>query len=153
MAGIWIVCSSYHVFLYTKNAWNFLLLYNIDDTMSFMWRTDNRHILAPNCYRMNLKYCTFHSWSSHFLNTCVYRSSCKTNLHWDVHFPQTMHIKDINVKATMYMINILTMVYTPMYLCYCQYNSFYNSTINSQVYFSWLRLLVSSRCTRYNIMG
>ena len=33
-----------------------ILLYNIDDRMSFMWRLDNRHILAPGLYRMNLKY-------------------------------------------------------------------------------------------------
>jgi hypothetical protein len=131
-------------FLYIKNGWNFLLLYNIDVAIPFMWRPDNRHILTPEFYRMNPKYCTFNSWSSHFLYTCVYRSLCTMNLHWDVHVSQTMHTK--GYKCWSYMINNLTMVYKPMYF-------FYNSTINSQVYFSWLRLLVFSRCTRYNIMG
>jgi hypothetical protein len=131
-------------FLYIKNGWNFLLLYNIDDTMPFMWRTDNRHILAPIFYRMNLKYWTFHSWSSHFLYTCVYRSSCTLGCTF---FTNNAY------KCWIYMINNLTMVYKPMYLFYCQDNFLYNSTIYSQVCFSWLHLLVSSRCIRYTIMG
>ena len=138
-------------FLYIKNGWNCLLLYNIDDTMPCMWRPDNRHILTPHFYRMNLKYCTFHSWSSHFLYACVCRSSCTMNLHWDVHFSQTIHTK--GYKCWSYMKNNMTMVYKPMYLFYCQCNVFYDSTINSQVWFSWLHLSVYSSCIRYTIMG
>jgi hypothetical protein len=137
------------LFVHIKNDGNFLLLYHIDDAMAYLWRPDNRPILMPGFHRMNLKYCTFHSWSTHFLKyTSIHTLLCN----------ESAWVRTFSTNNAYQWVEMLKLYDEQCDEC-LQDNFFYIVNINSQVYLFLITpfgiLIFSSpvRCIRYNIMG